>query len=317
MKLVIQIPCYNEEKTIGLTISKLPREIDGISKVELLIVDDGSTDRTVEVAKSCGVDYIVRHPRNLGLAKTFMTGLEASIEVGADIIVNTDADNQYCADDIEKLINPILNGTAEIVVGARPIDEIDHFSPSKKCLQKLGSWVVRLISRTDIDDVTSGFRAISRKAAMHLNIFDSFTYTLETVIQAGQEGIAIISVPVGVNEEMRPSRLIKNVPHYIMRSLLTVVRIFMTYKAFRFFSLPGVIIIGLGLLISIRFMVFYLTGDGIGHIQSLILSALLMGAGGGLCVVGLLADLISVNRKMIERINWRMYRIEDHLRDKE
>ena len=310
-KLIIQIPCYNEESTLGITLSALPREIPGVDVVEWLIIDDGSTDQTIDVALKHGVDHVIRLPRNQGLAKAFMAGLEGSLNAGADIIVNTDADNQYCADDIPKLLEPILSGKAEIVVGARPIDNVEHFSYIKKTLQKIGSSVVRLASKTDIPDAPSGFRAISRQAAMRLNVFNEHTYTLETIIQAGQKSMAITSVPIKTNEDLRPSRLVKSIPHYIQRSILTIIRIFMTYRPFLFFTLLGTISFGLGMLISFRFLFLYLGGNGAGHIQSLILAALLMGTGFFLSVTGLIADLISVNRKLLEKLDWRVQKIEE------
>lgn len=311
MKLIIQIPCYNEEATLGITLSALPRELPGVDTIEWLIVDDGSRDRTVEVARACGVDHVVRLPRNQGLAKGFMAGLDACLKAGADIIVNTDADNQYCADDIPKLIEPILKGEAEIVVGARHIDEIEHFSPAKKLLQKLGSWVVRIASKTDIPDAPSGFRAMSKEAAMQLNVFNEYTYTLETIIQAGQKNMAIVSIPVRTNDDLRPSRLVKSIPVYIRRSILTILRIFITYKPFRFFVLAGSLAFTLGFIIGLRFLHHYLMGQGTGHIQSLILSALLMGTGFFLGVTGLLADLISVNRKLLENIQYELRKSEN------
>jgi glycosyltransferase involved in cell wall biosynthesis len=317
IKLIIQIPCYNEESTLGVTLSSLPRKIPGVDIVEWLIIDDGSTDRTIEVALSHGVDHIVRLPRNQGLAKAFIAGLEACLKAGADIIVNTDADNQYCADDIPKLIEPILSGKAEIVVGARPISKIRHFSPIKKCLQKLGSWAVRQASGTDIPDAPSGFRAMSREAAMQLNVFNEYTYTLETIIQAGQKGMAITSVPIRTNEDLRPSKLVKSIPSYVKQSALTIIRIFMTYRSFTFFAVPGVISFTIGLLLGIRFLYFYFTGDGRGHIQSVILAALLLGTGFFLSVVGLIADLISVNRKLLEKLDWRVQQIEKTIEEKE
>jgi glycosyltransferase involved in cell wall biosynthesis len=310
MKLIIQIPCYNEEGTLGIALSALPRELPGVDRVEWLIIDDGSTDNTVDVARECGVDHIVRLPRNQGLAKGFIAGLDACLQAGADIIVNTDADNQYCADDIPKLIEPILKGEAEIVVGARSIDEIEHFSPMKKALQKLGSWVVRIASKTDIPDAPSGFRAMSRKAAMQLNVFNEYTYTLETIIQAGQKNMAIVSVPIRTNGDLRPSRLVKSIPSYIRRSILTIVRIFITYKPFRFFVSLGSVIFAFGLILGLRFLYYYLGGHGTGHIQSLILAALLMGTGFFLGVTGLLADLISVNRKLLEDIQYKLRKSE-------
>ncbi|MGH7827634.1 MAG: glycosyltransferase family 2 protein [Candidatus Binatia bacterium] len=305
-KLIIQIPCRNEEATLGLTLKALPRTLPGVNIIERLIIDDSSTDQTIQVARAHEVDHVVALPRHQGLAKAFMAGLEASLKAGADIIVNTDADNQYCADDMPKLIAPILNGSADIVIGARSIGEVAHFSPVKKSLQKLGSWVVRLASRTDIPDAPSGFRAISRNAAMQLHVFSEYTYTLETIIQAGQKSMAITSVPVRTNPYSRPSRLFKNTPAYLRRQVSTIVRIFMTYRPFRFFAGPGILLFMLGLLISLRFLYFYITAGGAGHVQSLILSALLMGAGFFLVVVGLLADLISVNRNLLERLDWKM-----------
>ncbi len=311
MKLIIQIPCYNEEQTLGVTLSALPREITGIDCVECLIIDDGSSDRTVKVAREYGVDHIVQLPCNQGLAKAFMAGLEASLRAGADIIVNTDADNQYCADDIPKLIGPILANKADIVVGARPIAEIEHFSFVKKLLQKLGSAVVRIASNTDIPDAPSGFRAISRSAAMQLNVFSEYTYTLETIIQAGQKGMAIVSVPIRTNADLRPSRLVKSIPAYVQRSIMTILRIFMTYKPFRFFAVLGIISFLCGFLIALRFLYYFVSSGGIGHIQSLILAALLMGNGFFLIVTGLIADLISVNRKLLEELQYKIRKIEN------
>ncbi|KPK66063.1 MAG: glycosyl transferase [Gemmatimonas sp. SG8_38_2] len=314
-KLIIQIPCYNEEDVLPTTLAALPREVSGVETVEWLVVDDGSTDRTAAVAKEAGVDHLVRFPRHQGLAKAYVAGLEAAVRAGADIIVNTDADNQYCADDTPKLIAPILAGEAEIVVGARPIKDSTQFSFRRRVLQRLGSWVTRRISKTDIPDAPSGFRAISRDAAMKIHVFNDYTYTIETIIQAGQKSMAITSVPIRTNEALRPSRLVKSVVGYINRQILTMMRIFMTYQPFRFFAFPGVILFVAGLLISMRFMYFYLTEGGAGHIQSLILSALLMGTGFFLAIVGLLADLISVNRKLLESLDWRLKRMESRSLD--
>lgn len=311
-KLIIQIPCYNEEKTLGMTIDALPREVPGVDVVEILVIDDGSTDRTTEVAREHGAHHVVRIQRNRGLARAFMIGLDHSIKYGADIIVNTDADNQYNADDIPALIAPILNGKAEIVIGARPIAEIQHFSPLKKLLQRVGSAVVRMASGTNIPDAPSGFRAMTREAAMRLNVFGDYTYTLETIIQAGRKNMAITSVPVRTNPYARPSRLVSSIPRYIQRSLFTIVRIFMTYRPFRFFAGQGIICIAIGLIPSIRFLYFYINGAGSGHVQSLLFGVLFLGLGAALIVIGLVADLIGVNRMLLEDIRWRVREMEYH-----
>ncbi|MFC1862391.1 glycosyltransferase family 2 protein [Thermodesulfobacteriota bacterium] len=305
MKLIIQIPCHNEEETLGITLSELPRELPGVDEIEWLIIDDGSTDQTVKVAKEHGVDYIISHNQNRGLAVAFMTGINVCIEKGADIIVNTDGDNQYSADCIPDLIRPILDSEAEIVIGARPIDEMKNFSKPKKLLQKLGSWTVRLASGTDIPDAPSGFRAIGRDAARKINVFNDYTYTLETIIQAGQKGIAITWIPVKTNNPLRPSRLIKSVPVYIYRSIITIVRIFAVYKPFRFFSLIGIILLLLGFFIGVRFLYFYFIGAGKGHIQSLILASILIGIGFQTIMTAFIADLVSVNRRLLEDIQIR------------
>ncbi len=309
-KLIIQIPCYNEEETIGVALDALPREIPGVDVVEWLIIDDGSTDRTVEVARAHGVDHVVSNHINRGLARAFTAGLDYCLKNGADIIVNTDADNQYNADDIPKLIAPILRREAEIVVGERPINDTDHFSPTKKVLQKLGSWVVQMASGTKIPDAPSGFRAMTREAATRLDVFDNYTYTLETIIQAGRKNMSITSVPIRTNDELRPSRLVKNIPTYVQRSLFTIVRIFMTYRPFRFFTFLGGIGILLGLVPTIRFLIFYFHGQGDGHIQSLIFAVLFIGLGVTMIAVGLMAELITVNRQLLEEIRWRIREME-------
>jgi glycosyltransferase involved in cell wall biosynthesis len=315
--LFIQIPCFNEEETLPITLAELPRELPGISKIKWLVIDDGSTDRTSEVAKQCGADHVIRHLRNAGLARAFMTGLEACIALGADIIVNTDADNQYFAQDIPKLIAPILTGQADFVIGSRPIESIPSFSPIKKVLQNLGSWLIRRVSKTKIKDTTSGFRALSRNAAMEMHVFNDYTYTLETIIQAGQKGMAIMDVPIKVNRQLRPSRLIKNIPDYLEKSTFTIIRIFMTYQPFTFFLIPGMLFILLALLVGIRFLFFYyFTSGGSGHIQSLILLAVLISLGGFLLIIGLIADLISVNRKLLERTDLQIQRIKEMLEER-
>ena len=302
MKLIIQIPCYNEAGTLAIALRALPRQVPGFDTVEWLVIDDGSQDDTARIALDNGVDHVIRHTRNQGLARGFMTGIEACLERGADVIVNTDADNQYNADDIPALVAPVVERRADIVVGARPIDTIAHFSPAKKILQKLGSWVVRVVSRTDIPDAPSGFRAMSRAAAQSLVVFSSYTYTLETIIQAGQKNMAIMSVPVRVNEDLRPSRLLKSIPSYIQRSIVTMIRIFVIYRPFRFFGTIGVIAFTLGFLIGLRFLFFYASGNGGGHVQSLILASVLLGIGVQTILVAFLADLLAANRKLLEDI---------------
>lgn len=304
MKLIIQIPCYNEAATLGITLAELPRQVPGFDKVEWLIIDDGSTDNTVEVALAHGVDHVVRHTRNQGLARGFMNGLQACLAAGADVIVNTDADNQYNAADIPALTQPILEGKADIVVGARPIETIEHFSPIKKALQKLGSWVVRVASKTNIPDAPSGFRAMSRSAAQRLTVFSDYTYTLETIIQAGQKNMAITSVPIRVNGDLRPSRLVKSISSYIRRSIVTIIRVFAIYRPFRFFATIGSTLFGLGFLIGLRFVYKWLTNEHgyEGHVQSLILASSLLIIGFHTILIAFVADLLAANRKLLEEV---------------
>lgn len=306
MKLVIQIPCYNEEPTLAIALADLPKKIDGIKSIEILIIDDGSTDNTIEVARRNGVKEFVMFQKNLGLAKAFSAGISKALEMGADIIVNTDADNQYCADDIEKLVKPILEKQADIVIGARPIENIQHFSFIKKVLQKLGSWVMRLVSSTKVADATSGFRAFSKEAASQINVFDNYTYTLETIIQAKAKGMDILSVPIRVNPELRKSKLIKNIFDYIKRSTFTMIRMFIVYRPFRFFAIIGLLFLIPGLLLGIRFLYYYLTSSGAGHIQSLILAAVLILTGIQIILIAILADLQAINRKLLEDIQTRL-----------
>lgn len=306
MKLIIQIPCYNEESTLALTLSELPKKLDGIDEIQILVIDDGSTDKTLEVARQNGVENFVILPNNIGLAKAFVAGLTKSLELGADIIVNTDADNQYCADDIKNLIKPIIENKADIVIGARPIKNIQHFSLVKKALQKLGSCVMRLVSSTKIEDATSGFRAFSKNAALQINVFDNYTYTLETIIQAKAKKLEIISVPVRVNAELRKSRLIKNIFDYIRRSIFTMIRMFIVYRPFRFFAIIGTLFLIPGILLGVRFLYFYLNHNGSGHVQSLILSAVLILTGVQVGLMAVLADLQSVNRKLLEDVQTRL-----------
>ncbi len=310
MKLIIQIPCLNEEKTLPETIGALPKAIAGIDTIETLIIDDGSTDRTIEVARELGVNHIVSHTNNKGLAEAFMTGLDACAKLGADVIVNTDGDNQYDAGCIAALIQPIIDRTADMVVGDRQIDNIAHFSFIKKRLQELGSWVVRQISDTNIPDTTSGFRAFSLDAALRLNVVSGFTYTLETIIQAGKSNIAITHVPVGTNEKLRDSRLFSSIPKYVKRSLATILRIYTMYEPLKTFSLAGGLAFGIGFIVSMRFVYFFIIGDGSGHIQSLILSAVLMLIGFQIGMIGLLADLIRANRRLIEDTQFRVKKME-------
>ena len=311
MKLIIQIPCYNEAATLGITLRDLPRDVPGFERVEWLVIDDGSLDETSRVARAGGVDHIVRLPTNRGLARAFMAGLDASLHAGADVIVNTDADNQYNAADIPALVAPVLAGLADMVVGARPIEQIAHFSPLKKLLQRLGSRVVQLASNTRVPDAPSGFRAFSRAAALQLNVFNSYTYTLETIIQAGQKGMTVASVPVRVNADLRPSRLVRSIPQYLFRSTLTIGRIFLTYRPLRFFLTVSALLFIPGFLIGVRFLFeLFVRGRGQGHIQSLILTAILLLSSILFFVLGLLADLISVNRRLLEDQRTRLARME-------
>lgn len=310
MKLIIQIPCYNEENTLPDTVADLPVSIPGIDEIEYLIINDGSTDGTVAAAKRCGVHHIVSYSKNKGLAGAFMTGIDACLRLGADIIVNTDADNQYCGADIEKLIRPILSGRAEMVIGERPISEIDDFSPLKKFLQKLGSFVVRKVSGTDVPDAPSGFRAYTRESAMKLNVVSRYTYTLETIIQAGDKCVALESVPIKTNPKIRKSRLFKSMGGYIKRSVGTMFRIFLMYKPFKVFAAVGGFVFTIGVLLGIRFLAYYFTGGGMGHIQSLILAAILLIIGFQTFTIGLLADVISANRKLIEDVQYRVRRLD-------
>jgi glycosyltransferase involved in cell wall biosynthesis len=295
MKLIIQIPCYNEEETLPATLADLPREVPGFDTVEWLVIDDGSEDATVEVALRHGVDHVVSLPTNQGLAAAFVAGLEASLRRGADVIVNTDADNQYDASCIPDLTRPILEHRAQIVIGERPITEIEEFSSRKKFLQKLGSAVVKLASGTGIPDAPSGFRAFERDAAMRLYVFNNYTYTLETIIQAGRLNIPITSVPVRVNPMTRPSRLVSSIPGYVIRSVSTILRIFILYKPLRFFA---------------TFLFFYFIGQGGGHIQSLVLAGALLAAAVVFGIGGVIADLVAANRILLQELRYRQIKSE-------
>ena len=307
MKLIIQIPCLNEAEHLPAALAELPRAVPGFDSVEWLVIDDGSSDATSDVARAHGVDHIIRLPYNQGLARAFIAGIEASLRAGADVIVNTDADNQYSASSIPDLVAPILEGRAQIVVGARPISQIAHFSPLKRYLQRLGSWVVKQASGTDIADAPSGFRAIHRKAAMRLYVFNAFTYTLETIIQAGRYNIPVVSVPVRVNGETRPSRLFKSIFSYVWRSQVTILRIVLLYQPLKSFTLAAGIVALPGLAAIARFLYFYLTGNGTGHIQSLAVAGALVSVAAVLAVAGLLADLIAANRILLEEIRTRQF----------
>ncbi|MBO6242111.1 MAG: glycosyltransferase family 2 protein [Butyrivibrio sp.] len=310
MKLIIQIPCYNEAETLEVTLNDLPKHIDGIDEIEYLIINDGSKDNTVEVAKRWGVHHVVNFKQNQGLAKGFIAGLDGCLRCGADIIVNTDADDQYKGEDIEKLVRPILDGEADVVIGARPIDQTEHFSYIKKKLQHLGSWTVRKASNTGIPDAPSGFRAYSREAAMRMNVVNDYTYTLETIVQAGREKIPMISVPIRTNGELRPSRLFKSIWGYVKKSMLTILRAYVMYKPLKAFSLLCVPFVTIGLAIGIRFLYYMAHGTSSGHVQSLILGCTLIIIGFLIFVLGILADTIAANRRILQDVQLHVKRIE-------
>ena len=310
MKLIIQIPCYNEAETLEIALNDMPKHIDGIDEIEYLIINDGSRDNTVEVAKNWGVNYVVNFKQNKGLAKGFMAGLDACLRNGADIIVNTDADNQYVGEDIEKLVRPILEGKADMVIGERPIDQTEHFSPLKKKLQHFGSWVVRKASKTDIPDAPSGFRAYSREAAMRMNVVNEYTYTLETIVQAGRNKIPLMSVPIRTNGELRPSRLFSSMFGYVKKSMLTIIRAFLMYKPLMFFTSLGSIMSLIGVILGVRFLFYYFGGTGAGHIQSLILASMMIILGVMTIIVGLQGDIIAANRKLLEDIQYHVRKID-------
>ncbi len=310
MKLIIQIPCYNEAETLEVALNDLPKHIDGIDEIEYLIINDGSKDNTVEVARKWGVHHVVNFKQNQGLAKGFIAGLDGCLRCGADIIVNTDADDQYKGEDIEKLVRPILNGEADIVIGARPIDETEHFSYIKKKLQHLGSWTVRRASNTDIPDAPSGFRAFSREAAMRLNVVNDYTYTLETIVQAGREKIPMMSVPIRTNAELRPSRLFKSIWGYVKKSMLTIIRAYVMYKPLKAFTLLSLPFVLVGIATWIRFMVFVFKGSASGHVQSLIFGCTVIIIGFLIFVIGILADTIAANRRILQDVQLHVKRLE-------
>ncbi len=313
MKLVIQIPCLNESETLAIALATLPREVKGFDEVEWLVVDDGSTDGTAELARKLGVDHVVRHPVNRGLAAAFMTGIDTALRQGADVIVNTDADNQYEAADIPKLVQPILEHRADMVIGARPIAQTEHFSWIKKQLQHFGSWAVRIASKTNVADAPSGFRAMTRETAMRLNVFNAYTYTLETIIQAGLSNLVVISVPIRTNPDLRPSRLVRSIPNYVRRSLITILRVFVIYRPLNLFFWSGSALALFGIALGARFLAYYFAGAGEGHVQSLILAALSMILAGLSFMIGLLAELIATNRKLLEQVEFRLQHIEHGL----
>ncbi|RKY38858.1 MAG: glycosyltransferase family 2 protein [Candidatus Omnitrophota bacterium] len=310
MKLIVQIPCWNEEEVLAQTIEDIPRRIPGVAKVEILIIDDGSTDGTIKVAERCGVEHIVRLRGHKGLAKAFAIGIETALRLGADIIVNTDADNQYKGEDIVNLIQPILEKRADVVIGVRDIHKQKEFGWIKKKMQKIGSWVVRRLSGTDIQDVTSGFRAYTAEAATKINVISEYSYTLETIIQGERVGLVFAQVPVRTNAKRRESRLFKNIWYYILRSIATIAKVYTIYRPLRVFFSSGFAMFFLGFLIGLRYLYFFLMGNGKGHVQSLILSSILIILGFQMFVVGLLANIISANRFLIENILRKVRKME-------
>lgn len=309
-KLIIQIPCLNEAQTLPVTLSDLPSRIDGVDCIEVLIVDDGSTDGTCQVAEQCGVDHIVRFATHRGLARGFAAGLDACLRLGADIIVHTDADGQYPGEDIPRLVAPILRGEADMVIGDRGVDSVEHFTPVKRLLQRLGSITVSMLSGIKVGDVTSGFRAYSREAALRLNILSDFTYTLETIIQSGKKPITILTVPTRSNLPTRPSRLFKGVPQYLRRQIPSLLRLYMVYQPLKTLTLVSLLFLLPGFLIGVRFLYFWFTGTGAGHIQSLILAAILMIIGFQVLTLGLVADLMAANRRLIEDTLYKVRKLE-------
>ena len=308
-KLIIQIPCFNEEETLLTTLEALPKVVCGVDEIEVLVINDGSTDKSADIAKNFGASIVDIKP-NKGLANAFRVGLQEALNRGADIIVNTDADNQYCADDIEKLINPLLEHKADIVVGARDILSIKEFSPLKKMFQKLGSFVLRLLSSTQVEDAPSGFRAFSKEAAIKLNVFDNYTYTMETLLQANAKGLKVVSVPIHVNEKLRESKLVKNIFDYIFKSMKTTIRMFIVYRPFRFFITIAGMLGFFGLILVVRFLYYFYQGFGNGHVQSLIFAAVFLISAVQVAIIAIIGDLLSINRKIMEDVQTRLKRIE-------
>ncbi len=312
VKLIVQIPCLNEAETLPETLAEIPRHIEGIDEVEVLVIDDGSTDGTATIARQHGVDHVVGFIRSQGLASTFRAGIDAALKLGADIIVNTDGDNQYPGGDIPRLVAPILAGEADIVIGDRQVQDVQHFSFTKKCLQSLGSWVVRRVSGTRVPDTTSGFRAMTRRAAQRLNVVSDYTYTLETIIQAGKKRMAIAVIPISPRKT-RPSRLISSNWNYVKRSAATIVRIYAMYEPLKIFSCLGGSSLAAGLILSLRYLYFRWIGEGAGHVQSVVAAALLLLLGFMLFLIGLVADIMASNRRLTEEALFRLRRIEEQL----
>ena len=310
LKLIIQIPCFNEAQTLPLTIQALPRQLPGVDAIEFLVIDDGSVDETAKVAREFGVHHVMQQNQHLGLASSFMNGLEACLKRGADLIVNTDADNQYNADDIQQLIEPILSGRADIVIGDRGFTNLKTYPTFKRILQRLGSWIIGQASGMKTPDATSGFRAYSREAALHTMVLSQYSYTLETLIQAGTRHMAVAYVPVRTNPQTRPSRLMRNIPHYLANSSATILRAYTMYRPLRVFTTLGSIMIFGGLILGARYLYFALIGQGGGHVQSVILAAIVLIVGFQIMLIGLLADLISFNRMMLEDLLYRLRRMD-------
>ena len=310
MKLIIQIPCYNEEASLPDVLKGLPKKLPGIDQIEVVVIDDGSQDQTASVARALGVHYVVQNKKNIGLAHSFRIGLDRALREGADIVVNLDGDNQYCGAEIGRVIEPIIAGRADLVIGCRDIDNIPHFSPFKRLLQKLGTFVVSRLAHIGVGDATSGFRAFSRKAALQLNILSNYTYTLESILQVASKGIALTCVPISVNAPVRPSRLMKNLWSYLVFSLATMIRIFTMYNPLSVFLPLGLLVVLVGLSLVGRFMYFYFVGSGAGHVQSLVVAVSACLGGFTVILIGLIADLIQFNRRMLEEVLERVRRLE-------